>query len=64
MDEVGVKERSSEMRIHEAAEINGVQVFVVACPKDATMFKDAVKTSGLENQLMVKDLSELVHEAL
>jgi Fe-S oxidoreductase len=64
MDEVGVKERSSEMRIHEAAEINGVQVFVVACPKDATMFKDAVKTSGLENQLMVMDLSELVHEAL
>ena len=64
MDEVGVKERSSEMRIHEAAEINGVQVFVVACPKDATMFKDAVKTSGLENQLMVKDLSELVYEAL
>lgn len=64
MDEAGVKERSSEIRIREAAEINGVQVFVVACPKDATMFKDAVKTGGLENRLMVKDLSELVHEAL
>ena len=64
MEEASVKERSSEARIREAAQLEGVQVFVVACPKDATMFKDAVKTSGFENRLVVKDLIELVHEAL
>jgi hypothetical protein len=37
---------------------------VVACPKDAVMFKDAVKTAGCEDRLIIKDLSELVLEAL
>jgi hypothetical protein len=37
---------------------------IVACPKDVTMFKDAVKTTGLEQRLRVKDLIELVFEAL
>jgi Fe-S oxidoreductase/nitrate reductase gamma subunit len=64
MEEVGIKERSSEVRIREAAQLDEVQVFVVACPKDATMFKDAVKTSGFEHRLVVKDLIELIHEAL
>jgi Fe-S oxidoreductase len=64
MDETGVKERPSERRIREAAQLDQVQVFVVTCPKDASMFKDAVKTSGFENRLVVKDLIELVHEAL
>ena len=64
MEEVGIKERSSEARIREAAQLDEVQVFVVACPKDATMFKDAVKTSGFEDRLVVKDLIELIHEAL
>jgi Fe-S oxidoreductase len=64
MDETGVKERPSELRIREAAQLEQVQVFVVACPKDASMFKDAVKTSGCEDRLVIKDLIELVHEAL
>jgi len=37
---------------------------VVACPKDVTMYQDAVKTTGQEGRLVVKDLVELVHEAL
>jgi hypothetical protein len=36
----------------------------VACPKDYTMYKDAVKTTGQEQKLVVKDLIELVSEAL
>jgi Fe-S oxidoreductase len=64
MEETGVKERPSEIRVREAAQLNGVQVLVVACPKDITMFKDAIKTCGLEDRLVVKDLMELVHEAL
>jgi Fe-S oxidoreductase len=64
MEEGQVKERPSERRIREAIELEGVQVFVVACPKDVTMYRDAVKTTGHEERLVVKDLIELVHEAL
>jgi Fe-S oxidoreductase len=64
MDEKDVKERPSESRIREAVALNGVQTFVVACPKDLTMYRDAVKTTGNEKSLAVKDLIELVYEAL
>jgi Fe-S oxidoreductase len=64
MEEAEVKERPSETRIREAAALQGVQVLAVACPKDITMFKDAAKTTGAEASLLVKDLIELVHEAL
>jgi Fe-S oxidoreductase len=63
MDEGGLRERPSEKRIRQAARLDGVSAFVVACPKDVAMFQDAVKTSGCEEQLAVKDLIELVHEA-
>jgi Fe-S oxidoreductase/nitrate reductase gamma subunit len=64
MEEGEVKERPSESRIREAVELEGVTDFVVACPKDVTMYQDAVKTTGYEDRLAVKDLIELVHEAL
>ena len=64
MEEGTIKERPSEARIHEAIALDDVQIFVVACPKDLTMFRDAVKTTGQENRIVVKDIIELVHEAL
>ncbi len=64
MEEKGVKERPSEIRVRQAAQLEGVEALVVTCPKDAAMFKDAVKTCGYENRLVVKDLAELVYEAL
>jgi Fe-S oxidoreductase len=64
MEEQQVKERPSEARVREAAGVEAVQAMVVACPKDVTMYKDAVKTTGLEERLAIKDLVELVHEAL
>jgi Fe-S oxidoreductase len=64
MDEGAVEERPSEARIREATNLAGVEAFVVACPKDVTMYQDAVKTTGQEEHLVVKDLIELVHEAL
>jgi Fe-S oxidoreductase/nitrate reductase gamma subunit len=64
MEEGKVQERPSESRIREAAELAGVQQFIVSCPKDITMYKDAVKTTGHETDLVVKDLIELVLEAL
>jgi Fe-S oxidoreductase/nitrate reductase gamma subunit len=64
MEEGEIEERASEGRIREAAALDDVSVFVVACPKDITMFKDAVKTSGQEEKIVVMDLIDLVHEAL
>ena len=37
--------------------------FVVACQKDIAMFRDAVKTTGYEGRIAVKDIAELVAEA-
>lgn len=65
MEEIpGEKERPSDMRVKEAASLQGVGIMVVACPKDYVMFLDAVKASGLEGKLQIKDLIELVDEAL
>ena len=65
MQEIGDAEsRPSESRVREAAALAGVEMLVVACPKDYVMFTDALKTTGLEGRLVVKDLSELVEEAI
>jgi len=64
MAEGEIQERPSESRIREAVALDGVNTFVVACPKDMTMYRDAVKTTGNESRLEVKDLIELVHAAL
>jgi hypothetical protein len=37
---------------------------VVVCPKDLVMFQDAIKTTGLEDKLEVKELTELVEQAM
>jgi len=57
-------ERPAEKRVKEAASLNGVDTLVVSCPKDYVMFTDAVKAAGLEDKLRVKDIIELVEEAL
>ncbi|MCX4187079.1 heterodisulfide reductase-related iron-sulfur binding cluster [Methylophaga sp. OBS4] len=62
-DPVGI-EKPSENRMKEAAEIEGLQVFIVSCPKDLTMFEDALKTSGNEGKFVVKELIELVNECI
>ncbi len=64
MDEGEMKERPSENRVREAAALGGVARMVVACPKDITMFQDAVKTVGVTDKLVVIDLIDLVYEAL
>jgi Fe-S oxidoreductase len=65
MEEIGeVHSRPSESRVREAASLDGVETLVVACPKDYVMFSDAVKTTGLEGKLAVKDLTELVAQAI
>jgi len=57
-------EKPSHNRIKEADRIEGLQVFVVSCPKDLTMFEDALKTSGLEGKFIVRELIELIEECV
>jgi Fe-S oxidoreductase len=63
-DPPGMGARPAEQRVQEAAALQGVSTLVVACPKDYVMFQDAVKTAGLEDKITVRDLIELVAEAL
>jgi Fe-S oxidoreductase/nitrate reductase gamma subunit len=62
-DEPG-SERPSENRIREAVGLGELDYFVVACPKDVTMFEDAIKTSGNGERLELRELTELLEEAL
>ena len=56
-------ERLAVIRVKEALEI-GVEVLATACPFCLLNLEDAVKTLGLEEKLQVKDIAELVSEAL
>ncbi len=58
------REKPSENRIREAAALGHAQIFVTCCPKDLTMFEDARKTAGVENEIEVRDIAELVAEAV
>jgi Fe-S oxidoreductase len=62
-DPVG-SEKPAQNRIREAAAIPGLEVYVVSCPKDLTMFEDALKTTGNEGKFVVKELIELIREAI
>ena len=61
-DPVGA-DKPAQNRMREAAALTGLQVYVVSCPKDLTMFEDALKTTGNEGKFVVKELIELVCEA-
>jgi len=63
-------ERPAENRIREAlttleprAEGDKKLLFIVACPKDVVMYTDAVKTTGNEDRIEVRDIIQLVEEA-
>jgi len=58
-------ERASENRIREALGLgDDLDFFVVSCPKDVTMYEDAIKTSGNADRLELRELTELIEEAL
>jgi Fe-S oxidoreductase len=63
MDDSNLAERPSENRIREAVSI-GVDTFVVACPKDMTMYTDAAKTTGNEDTMAVVDIVQLLDAAI
>ncbi len=57
-------QRPSENRIDEAVALGEIDFFVVTCPKDVTMYEDAIKTSGHQGEIELRELSELVLESL
>ena len=63
-DPPAFKEHPALTRVREAASLQGVHTLVVVCPKDLVMFRDAIRRTGLEDKLEVKELSELVEEAM
>ncbi|MFZ2097868.1 MAG: (Fe-S)-binding protein [Anaerolineales bacterium] len=55
--------RLSEWRVHEALD-SGANILAVACPYEPPRFEDAVKSIQQAEQLVVKDVVELLAEAL
>ena len=62
-NEVPADERFSVLRVEEAAQ-TGAEVIAAACPYCISMFEDALKTIGKEEEIKVMDISELILEAL
>jgi Fe-S oxidoreductase len=58
-----VNERLSENRVKEAVE-TGADVLAVCCPYEVSRFEDAIKSTGNEGKLVVKDIAELIVEAM
>jgi Fe-S oxidoreductase len=58
------QERPSENRIREAVSLPDIGLFVVSCPKDVTMYEDAIKTSGNGEKIELREVTELIEEAL
>jgi len=56
-------ERLAEIRVKEALDV-GAKIIAVACPFCLLTFDDAIKTTGNEDKIQVKDIMELVTEAL
>jgi Fe-S oxidoreductase len=59
----GTERSPGRIRVREAREA-GVEIVVVACPSCMTMLEDAAKLEGLEERVAVKDIAEIVKEAM
>ncbi len=55
--------RFSDLRIQEACE-TGATILATACPYCISMLEDSRKTTNKEDQIEVKDIAELIAEAL
>ena len=58
-----VNMRLSEQRVIEAVE-TGADVLAVCCPLEVSRFEDAVKSTGNEGKLVVRDIIELVVQSM
>jgi len=62
-EEATPEKRPSVDRVKEALELN-VDIIAVACPFCMTTLEDAVKVLDVENKIAVKDIVELLREAI
>jgi len=62
-EEADPEKRPCVNRVHEALDL-GADTIAVACPYCVTTLEDAVKVLDVENKITVKDIAELVNEAL
>ncbi len=58
-----VSERLSERRVREAVS-TGADILAVCCPYEISRFEDAVKSTGNEGKLIVRDIIELIDESM
>ena len=56
-------ERLSERRVKEALE-TGADILAVSCPYEVSRFEDALKVMGQDKRMLVRDVSELLAEAM
>jgi len=62
-----VSERLSERRVREAVATvgtDGTGVLSVACPYEPSRFEDAVKSTGNDGRIVVRDIIELLDQAM
>jgi Fe-S oxidoreductase len=62
-----VSERLSERRVREAVATvgtDGTGVLSVACPYEPSRFEDAVKSTGNDGRIVVRDIVELIDQAM
>ncbi len=57
------EKRFSDIKVKEAVE-KGAEIIATCCPYCISMFEDSVKTTGNSDKLIVKDIAELVYEAI
>ncbi|MDR5695739.1 MAG: (Fe-S)-binding protein, partial [Armatimonadota bacterium] len=58
-----IRERLSDRRVKEAVEV-GAEILAVCCPYEVSRFEDSVKATGNEGKLLVRDIIELIDEAM
>ena len=62
-DFLGGEYGPSRVRIKEAYD-KGCEILAVSCPGCMTMLEDALKACGLEDKIVIKDISEIAKEAI
>ncbi|MCG6879506.1 MAG: (Fe-S)-binding protein [Deltaproteobacteria bacterium] len=56
-------ERFGDLRIDQAMEV-GAELLVTACPYCITMFEDSRVTMGVDEEIEIKDITEIIQETL
>ena len=62
--DVPASDLSSDPALPNQGAADGADVLAVCCPYEVSRFEDAVKSTGNEGKLVVKDIIELVVESM